>query len=141
LTVREVNEVGISDRNNPARIALVESFAKLSLGVDCVQIIHRSTPFLPEFSLTFNSSGKTGYRSARIEKDGVLAGVGPVLVVRSFPMGRLALAIFFTSRETFYRLGTLITQDLVVASKATFIKSVGKGRKLTVAGKLAISAV
>jgi hypothetical protein len=65
-----------------------------------------------------------------------LAGVGPVLVVRSFPMGRLALAIFFTSKETFYRLGTLITQDLVVASKPTFIISVGKGRKLTVAGNL-----
>jgi hypothetical protein len=33
-----------------------------------------------------------------------------------------------------------ITQDLVVASKATFIKSVGKGRKLTLAGSLRYQA-
>jgi AhpC/TSA family/Disulphide bond corrector protein DsbC len=33
-----------------------------------------------------------------------------------------------------------ITQDLVVASKATFIKSVGKGQKLTVAGSLRYQA-
>jgi hypothetical protein len=33
-----------------------------------------------------------------------------------------------------------ITQELVVASKATFIKSIGKGRKLTVAGSLRYQA-